>query len=644
MVNVGAYKLRPQDILNSGLNSTRKELDVVSQNMANADLVENGSYAARKRYVTETLTANTPSGTTASEIHTALQQETVNAIRNSLSDLQQSIVKGDFYSNYEVIVGESGRAATFVHSGSQVFETLNQLTGMVNGTNSQMLMSKIDAHITDLKQLYSNIQEMRFNADGKIEQAVSSVNLLLTRIATANKNISKSSGNTDQQMNWVDDQRAALQQLSECVGIRTSRDSNGIISVYTIDSGRALVQGVDAAKISYTRATTVTPTTTFSNITLSDQNGNSSTDITALLRGNGNINNNPEYGGGELRALLEIRDIDLVTLQQRLDKYAETLRDNINKYHNQGATKYARTTLTGTAGLPGTGGTITGATVIAGQGTFRIAVVDTTNNQATAAFSDINLVGITNITGLMTAINAVAGVNASINANNQLEIAYTGGVANRGISIGETGATAPQICLDPASTGFAAVVGADPTAAHSVGGFFGLNNVFDSPNFYFGAASINGLVSDLSIRSDLKANPNLFCIGKLNTDAAPPFAAGQVATPVNDATVANSILNFYNNTTFTFTTASGAQVTGTPLEFAERIIADQAAVIATNESAREMKEYIHKGLAEAYNKQAGVDREEAMQELMHIVIQQKMIGTALGKVNEMQKQLIESLR
>ncbi len=626
----GYHTLRSQDILNSGLNSLRKQLGTISQDMAQADDVASGHYARRQRYISEDRINGVPSGVTTSEAFLSLQEATLSTMRESLSALQQSSVKSDFYGRYEAIVGESGRGATFAHSSEAMITSLNQLTGMVNGTNRQMFMNTLTTHLGDLRRLYNSVHDIRHEADKRLEKSVAKVDSLITKIAEANKNIMSSSGSPDTQLEWIDSRRAHIQELTQLVGVRVKmRDDQA--SIYLINSGSAIVQGSESARLSYTAATDVTASTAFSAITLSDINGNSSRDITASLLTNGDIDQRTLYGGGEIRALLELRDVELASLYQRLDTYAENLRDNFNRLHNTGASFLAaNTTLTGTVGLPGTGAAITGPTLIAGQGNLRIAVVDTANNQV-SNFTDIDLSTVTNINSLITAINLTPDVNAAINASGQLEISYTGGAADRGISLGETGAITPQISLGAAF---------NSANAYSVGHFFGLNNIFDTPDFFIGQVN-SGLAGNLRIRTNVEDNPNLICLGKLNTD--PALAVGQEATPPQNFDVANGMIDFFNNTHLTFTTAAGTPISGTLKEYAGRIIADQAEVVAHTNRQKERQEHIHQGLAEIYNKEAGVDREETMQKLMEIVVSQKMISAAFSKLLQMQTELVRKL-
>jgi flagellar hook-associated protein 1 FlgK len=154
---------------------------------------------------------------------------------------------------------------------------------------------------------------------------------------------------------------------------------------------------------------------------------------------------------------------------------------------------------------------LTGATAFSATGTIRVAVTD--NSGTVQAFSDINLVGMTTINDVLTAISGVPGLTATLNADGEISIAVT--PATNGVSIN------PLASSVTSSTG------------ESFSSYFGLNDMF-----------VSTTAEDFRVSDYLVANPEYLAIGTL---VSGPLAVGDRGVNRGDGSVADALSDMLNS-------------------------------------------------------------------------------------------------
>ncbi len=179
--------------------------------------------------------------------------------------------------------------------------------------------------------------------------------------------------------------------------------------------------------------------------------------LSGVLYSGAAIDISDELGDGKLKGLLDVRDRSLVDLQAQVDLLGESLRNQINALHNDGTAYPPPAALTGARSVAATDQP-------AMTGSFRVAAVDSTGVVVETLDIDLTALAPPTIGQLVTQIDAMANVSASINANGQVAISATGG--NR-IAVNE---------LDSAVT--------TGNASFGMAHFLGLNNFFDSATHY----------------------------------------------------------------------------------------------------------------------------------------------------------------
>ena len=210
---------------------------------------------------------------------------------------------------------------------------------------------------------------------------------------------------------------------------------------------------------------------------------------------------------GKLAGYVSLRDTIYPKEQAKLDEFTNVLKDQVNTLLNTGASVPSRNVMTGS--LKG----LTAATAFSATGTVRVAVTDRAG--AVVNYSDINLGAMTNINDVMTALNGIPGVAASLNVDGQLSITAT--PSTNGISVN------PMSSSVTSSTG------------QSVSSYFGLNDMFT------GTAG----ASDVKVSSYLLNAPEYLSIGKLSTSGT--LAVGDRGVNRGDGTIAQSLSDMLNS-------------------------------------------------------------------------------------------------
>ncbi len=185
-------------------------------------------------------------------------------------------------------------------------------------------------------RLDRQLQELRATADQDVVGRIEQINLTAREIANLNRLIiSEELGG--QKANDLRDQRDLLiDQLSNMVDVTTAERANGSVGVFI--SGLAIVENADTFPLG-------------SRIDANERE----TRRAIVWQGTDTA---IKITGGELKGLLDMRDIDVARVRDQLDQLAAALVTNVNSVHRAG------TGLNGSTGLNFFNGSFTGAGTI----------------------------------------------------------------------------------------------------------------------------------------------------------------------------------------------------------------------------------------------------------------------------------------
>jgi len=500
----------------SGVNASQQEMSVKSDNISNTKTVGYTKKTAER-------TNNIFGGVSISKISRSIDNFMLKDMRNQTSDLGAVDALKDVYQRLQNNLGKPGGSSDL---STQVNNLAASLESFAATPENDVLKNQVINDAVNMTKrvndLAGTIQNLRAYADSKIDETVKSINTLTTQIDSLNNKIVVAQAN-GQDITRLEDQRdQAVTDLSKKIGINVHLRANNTLLVQTktsqtlVDSGANLI--------------TYTPQNVVGAATVYPAGFNS-----ILLGGLSDLTTSVQ--GGELKGWIDARDNDLPDVATEVENFATTLRDSVNKIHNQGTAFPPQNTLTGTSLLAAGA-----ATTLTMTGSVRIATVDATGKFVASA--DINLAGVAPATvgGLITAINTNPALAGSVTAslvgtapNQTLQLVST--VPANGVALNSYDSV-------PASTSQVQIGGAGPTRSFSFA--FGLNDFFTGTDT---AAVVGDFSANMQVRSDLATNPNRLAHGSLSLNTAfgplPLPTTPNTAVTSGDRAVAQSLANVF---------------------------------------------------------------------------------------------------
>ena len=304
-----------------GLQTNQTAIEVTGHNIAN---VQTEGFSRQE----VNLEVNRPrrvglaflgTGVRATSVTRDFDQFLYNQILGESSTLGNFDIRNTFFQRLETIVNESS-GVSLNNAMSEFYLAFDDLAS--NPTNLSARTAVLSAAGTlasVFNQLGSSLLQQRINLDGAVTGEVTDINGMLDEIAEFNRSIMQlENGNTP--ANDLRDQRDLLiKQLSEKLDVQLI-DTNDNNTMLTLSGGSPLVVG-----------TTVFHLSTSSNL---DNRGFKDILVDDGMGGTNNVT--AEIQGGEMRGLLDMRDVETQGLIDQLDRLAAGMMEQVNGVHLQG--------------------------------------------------------------------------------------------------------------------------------------------------------------------------------------------------------------------------------------------------------------------------------------------------------------------
>jgi flagellar hook-associated protein 1 FlgK len=303
----------------SGLRVSQAQLDVVAQNIANADSV---GYARRTVGVVQQVSADRTSGALVAGIERQLDKLVQRQLRTETAGASYTDLKARYADEIDRLFGQPGEPGALDGAVNSFTNSLRQLvTSPADPTARAGVMAEARSLAGTLSGLTHDIQALRERAEGQIADAAERANAALRRIVDADRRITSNPQDGGSNAALQDERDRAIQELAALVDIRVVEQPNGTAAIFT--SAGLQLAGAEPVSFAFdqrgalsaTALETGDPATrgvgTLRVITASGV----SIDVTAgrLIR------------SGELAAALELRDGTLVEAQARVDELAARL-------------------------------------------------------------------------------------------------------------------------------------------------------------------------------------------------------------------------------------------------------------------------------------------------------------------------------
>ncbi|MFC5346232.1 flagellar hook-associated protein FlgK [Brevundimonas staleyi] len=438
------------NIANSGLQTAQTQLRVVSDNVSN---VNTPGYVRKIADQVSLTTQGVGTGVEVARVRIATDRFLQAAALSAGAEASRQGVRYELYDRIQSLFGDPGGTSGFFSQIDGVFSAFAVAAeDAVSSPRRQDALFKTQAIFDEAGRIAGQIQAVREDADGRIQSAVERANTLLQQIETLNVDIARAtvlngdaSGAQTQQARLVD-------ELSSLMDVQVSQRPVGGVSIRT--GAGILLAGAGAATLQYNRAGTVNSETAFNEIWVTEPGGTKRAFADGLK-------------SGEIKGLLELRDVDAPQTAERLAELVSRVADELNRAHNANSAVPPPTTLTG----KNVGQTL--ASALTGfSGNTTIAVVNPSTG-AIATRADIVFSGST-----MT-INGTPSTPANFLAD--LNTAF-GGAATASFVDGKLSITA-------AGSNGVAIADGMPASAKAGRGFshyFGMNDLVstDRPALY----------------------------------------------------------------------------------------------------------------------------------------------------------------
>ena len=573
------------------LMASQVQISVASSNVSNADTT---GYTVKTATQVSTTSGGVGTGVAITGIASNVDKLLFRSLMTAASELGAADVGNNYFDRLQALYGSTTGADD---TGTSIANTLASLEAAVSSlaatTSSASLQSSVVSALDDLasqlRETSSGIQALRSTADAAISSDVDQVNDSLKTIASLNAQI-KQAAAAGQPTGDLEDQRnVALQSVATRMNVSYFISSTGDMQVYTA-SGQTLVDS-SAHLLSFTAASSVTATSIY--------DPNSSSGLSGISVNGVDVTS--QITSGEIGALINLRDTVLPAAQSQLDQLANELADSLNVTSNQGTSLPPPSTLTGTT-------TVSSSTALNATGTVRIAVAD--QSGSLVSYGDLDLSNYSTVGDLVSAINGISGLSASINGSGKVVIASSS--SSNGISINEMTSS----------------VGANGTGLSDC---LGLNDLVTGTG-----------ASNFAVRSDILANSGLLPVSTL--DSSGTLTTGGKVLTAGSTTVVDAIYaTLTDSRTFSASGGLGSS-TGSFADYAAEIISNIASKATSAATTYTSKTTIQSALASAMSSQSGVNLDEETAKISTLQNQYSAASQLIQAINEMFSSLLSAVQ
>jgi len=316
----------------SGLMTAQSQLKVVSDNISN---VNTPGYIRKIGTQEASIQGGQGTGVTVSQVRLASDKYLQQTALRATSASSQAEVYHELFDQIQSQFGNPSDTGTLFGLGDKA---LSAIATSAENTNSsaarQEIVSSLQSFFNEGSRISGEIQNTRASADGQIATTVKSINDLIKNISDLNPTISRATLTGSDATGAQTRQAAYIDELSKLVDVEVTTNSNGGVTVKTASG--VVLAGDQPATLSYQPTSPVTASTTFNPIIITGANGE-------------NRDFNANVQGGELRALLDIRDTESTAIASQLSEYMSAYADQLNAAHNASSAVPAPSSLTGKA-------------------------------------------------------------------------------------------------------------------------------------------------------------------------------------------------------------------------------------------------------------------------------------------------------
>ena len=298
----------------SGLRTTQTGMNLVAQNVANVD---SAGYTRKIIQPVQTLNGPRGAGVQAGPVQRVMDDLLTKQLRTETSGAGYAKTRAEFASALDRLFGTPGEASSLDYAVNAFNENLGALAD--DPSSFALRAGVLSAGQTlagRMASVATGVQELRSQAEGRIDTAVSRANELLKGIADTNSQITAESFRGGSAA-LEDERDRMINELSGLMGIEVQKGDNGAVIIRT-PSGQTLFDGVNPTELSFDRRPALDPG-------LAYDPANSGVGVIRAETGSGarfDLIAGGAFQSGEIAAALEMRDDILPQAQRQLDEMA----------------------------------------------------------------------------------------------------------------------------------------------------------------------------------------------------------------------------------------------------------------------------------------------------------------------------------
>lgn len=304
-----------------GLLTQQLALEVTGNNIAN---VETEGYS-RQDVILE---SNTPRSISQGQLGTGVRVSGIERVFDQFL-FQQILSEGDLTGNFNVredvyeqleVLFNENQGRSLNSELSELFAAFQDLSSNPTGLPER---AEVVGRAQSLAAVFNNLGDGLFkiqrNIDAIVSDEVSQINSLTSEIAKLNQAIFANSPGQFSANDLKDQRDKLIKELSEKIDITLVKESDGQLSL-TLGNGTPLV----LKDLSFQLSTGL--------------NGNNKSFLDVFISNNagGTSNVTSAIQGGELKGYLDMRDLEVPAVKQKLDRLAAGFVQEFNRVHQQG--------------------------------------------------------------------------------------------------------------------------------------------------------------------------------------------------------------------------------------------------------------------------------------------------------------------
>ncbi|HMB09595.1 flagellar hook-associated protein FlgK [Saliniramus sp.] len=298
----------------SGLRTTQTGMNLVAQNVANAD---SAGYTRKTIQPVQTLNGPRGAGVQAGPVQRVMDDLLGKQLRTETSGAGYAKTRAEFASALDRLFGTPGEASSL----DSAVNTFNEKLGALADDPSSFalragVLSTGETLAGRMASVATGVQELRSQAEGRIDAAVTRANELLQGISDTNSQIMAESFRGGSAA-LEDERDRMINELSGLMGIEVQKGDNSAVIIRT-PSGQTLFDGVNPTTLSFDRRPALDSGLAYDPV-------NSGVGVIRAETGSGarfDLIAGGAFQSGEIAAALEMRDEILPQAQRQLDEMA----------------------------------------------------------------------------------------------------------------------------------------------------------------------------------------------------------------------------------------------------------------------------------------------------------------------------------